>query len=102
MQDVVAQGEVEDSEAEGREDGRLPGVWGSGALQYAAQGAGDEVAVAGELFSQETTAAWLDIHTKAGLVRNELPASEVPSDKPNRAEVHARTSVGNITVTRAA
>ncbi|MFD3975909.1 DUF4097 domain-containing protein [Streptomyces cyaneofuscatus] len=55
-----------------------------------------------ELGIPETTAAWLDIHAEAGLVRNELPAADAPSDKPNRAEVHARTSVGNITVTRAA
>ncbi|MFD6418778.1 DUF4097 domain-containing protein [Streptomyces sp. NPDC060194] len=55
-----------------------------------------------ELGVPETTAAWLDVHTRAGLVRNQLPAAGSPSDKPDRAEVHAHTSVGNITVTRAA
>uniref|UniRef100_A0AAU3GM89 DUF4097 family beta strand repeat-containing protein n=1 Tax=Streptomyces sp. NBC_01401 TaxID=2903854 RepID=A0AAU3GM89_9ACTN len=55
-----------------------------------------------ELGIPETTAAWLDVYAKAGLVRSDLPTSDAPSDKPDRAEVHANTSVGNITVTRAA
>ena len=45
-------------------------------------------------------AAWLDLQTKFGDVRNELEASESPGASEDAVEVHAKTSFGDITVRR--
>ncbi|HEX3425775.1 MAG TPA: DUF4097 family beta strand repeat-containing protein [Acidimicrobiales bacterium] len=45
-------------------------------------------------------AAWLELNTKFGNVRNGLDASEAPEPGAARAEVRARTSYGDITVRR--
>jgi Putative adhesin len=47
------------------------------------------------------TAAWLDLKTVAGRVRNELTAAAGPDDTDETVEVRARTYVGDILVRRA-
>jgi DUF4097 and DUF4098 domain-containing protein YvlB len=47
------------------------------------------------------TAAWLDLKTVAGRVRNELAAAAGPEDTDETVEVRARTHVGDILVRRA-
>lgn len=49
----------------------------------------------------EGTAAWLDVHSKFGGVRNELGPTEGPGDAQATVEVRGRTQVGNVTVRRA-
>jgi len=44
--------------------------------------------------------AWLDLHTKLGHVRSELEAADQPGSGDETVEVRARTSFGDITVTR--
>ncbi len=50
----------------------------------------------------EGVAAWLDLHTKFGHVRNELTAADQPAASDHELEVRARTSFGDITVSRSA
>lgn len=45
-------------------------------------------------------AAWLDLETKFGNVRNDLDRSERPDPGEEALEVHARTSYGDITIRR--
>ncbi|ADP84959.1 DUF4097 family beta strand repeat-containing protein [Pseudofrankia inefficax] len=48
------------------------------------------------------TAAWLDVHTAHGLVRNELDnVTEEPGEAEHKVEVRAQTSFGDIRVHRA-
>jgi DUF4097 and DUF4098 domain-containing protein YvlB len=47
-------------------------------------------------------AAWLDLHTRFGAVRNELEAAERPAAGDAAVEVRARTSFGDITIRRPA
>lgn len=54
-----------------------------------------------EIGIPETTAAWLDIHTHVGSLRNTLGASDGPGDATDTVEVRARTSVGDIHIRRA-
>ncbi|WP_159701194.1 DUF4097 family beta strand repeat-containing protein [Arthrobacter sp. 18067] len=49
---------------------------------------------------REGTAAWLDLNTKYGRVRNSLDAINGPGDTPDRVEIRARSAYGDITVTR--
>ncbi|MFJ8299059.1 DUF4097 family beta strand repeat-containing protein [Streptomyces sp. NPDC094447] len=49
----------------------------------------------------EGTAAWLDVRSTAGRVRNELGAAEGPGQSEETVEVRGRTSVGDIVVRRA-
>lgn len=46
------------------------------------------------------TAAWLDLKTSAGRVRNELDEATGPGSSTETVEVHARTHVGDIVVRR--
>ena len=46
------------------------------------------------------TAAWLDLNTSSGRVRNELAAASGPADTDETVRVQARTYVGDITVRR--
>jgi len=46
------------------------------------------------------TAAWLDLKTAAGRVRNELSAAAGPDDTDEKVEVRARTHVGDVVVHR--
>ncbi|GAA4497714.1 DUF4097 family beta strand repeat-containing protein [Actinoallomurus oryzae] len=48
----------------------------------------------------EGTAAWLDLHTKNGVVRNNLTAAEGPETADTVVEVHANTHYGDIDVYR--
>ncbi|MEU8530039.1 MULTISPECIES: DUF4097 family beta strand repeat-containing protein [Streptomyces] len=54
-----------------------------------------------EVGIRESTAAWLDLHTKAGRVENSLGASTGPGGSDETVEVHAHTSLGDIAVRRA-
>ncbi|CAL9519803.1 DUF4097 family beta strand repeat-containing protein [Streptomyces sp. enrichment culture] len=47
------------------------------------------------------TAAWLDVQSSGGLVRNTLTASGSPAETEETVKVHARTRYGNIDVRRA-
>jgi DUF4097 and DUF4098 domain-containing protein YvlB len=49
----------------------------------------------------EGTAAWLDVKTKFGRVRNEMTASGAPPANADKVEVHASTAFGDIIVRRA-
>ena len=50
----------------------------------------------------EGTAAYLDLHTSFGKVRNQLDEGGAPAPGEQRVEVRARTSFGNIDIVRAA
>jgi DUF4097 and DUF4098 domain-containing protein YvlB len=54
-----------------------------------------------EVGVREGSAAWLDLNTTAGKVRNELMAGGAPGDGENSVSIKARTHVGNIVVRRA-
>lgn len=47
------------------------------------------------------TAAWLDLHSKLGRVRNEMDTAGEPGEGEETVEVHARTGLGDISVRRA-
>ncbi|TQS44656.1 DUF4097 family beta strand repeat-containing protein [Cryptosporangium phraense] len=47
-----------------------------------------------------STAAWLDLHTQLGSVRNGLDGTSGPGDAAHTVEVRARTPLGDITITR--
>ncbi|GAA4658232.1 DUF4097 family beta strand repeat-containing protein [Streptomyces chumphonensis] len=49
----------------------------------------------------DTTAAWLDVHTKMGVLRNTLGSAEGPGDAADTVEISARTSLGDIHIRRA-
>ncbi|MFF1907190.1 DUF4097 domain-containing protein [Kitasatospora sp. NPDC058218] len=54
-----------------------------------------------EVGVREGTAAWLDVSSGSGQVRNTLTTSEAPADTEDTVEVHARTRYGNIDILRA-
>ena len=54
-----------------------------------------------EVGIREGTAAWLDVSSGHGQVRNTLTASETPEKTEDTVEVRARTRYGNIEVRRA-
>jgi DUF4097 and DUF4098 domain-containing protein YvlB len=54
-----------------------------------------------EVGIREGTAAWLDVSSERGQVRNTLAASEAPEETEDTVEVRARTRWGNIDVRRA-
>ncbi|MFD3733059.1 DUF4097 domain-containing protein [Streptomyces sp. NPDC058632] len=54
-----------------------------------------------EVGVREGTAAWLDVGSGSGQVRNTLTASESPKDTEDTVEVRARTRHGNIDIRRA-
>ncbi|MGC0419897.1 DUF4097 family beta strand repeat-containing protein [Embleya sp. AB8] len=59
-------------------------------------GAGDlEVGI------RESTAAWLDVQTRMGSVRNTLGVTESPDRTEETVEVRARTALGHIVIRRA-
>jgi hypothetical protein len=53
-----------------------------------------------EVGVRDGVAAWLDLHTKFGDVRNELEAAESPGPTEDTVEVRANTAFGDITVHR--
>ncbi|MFE6689398.1 DUF4097 domain-containing protein [Streptomyces sp. NPDC057743] len=54
-----------------------------------------------EIGVREGTAAWLDVSSERGQVRNTLDASESPEEAEDTVEVRARSRYGNIDVRRA-
>ncbi|MDX3095840.1 DUF4097 family beta strand repeat-containing protein [Streptomyces sp. ME01-24h] len=54
-----------------------------------------------EVGVREGTAAWLDVSSERGQVRNALAGSEAPRTTDDTVEVHARTRWGNIEIHRA-
>ncbi|WP_269857624.1 DUF4097 family beta strand repeat-containing protein [Streptomyces sp. RPT161] len=54
-----------------------------------------------EVGVREGTAAWLDVSSGSGQVRNTLTASETPEQAEETVKIHARTRHGNIDVRRA-
>jgi DUF4097 and DUF4098 domain-containing protein YvlB len=54
-----------------------------------------------EVGIHQGTAAWLDVHTKYGTVRNSLGSSAGPADSDETVEVHARAGVGDVIICRA-
>ncbi|WP_431947070.1 DUF4097 family beta strand repeat-containing protein [Actinacidiphila sp. bgisy167] len=54
-----------------------------------------------EVGVREGTAAWLDVSSERGQVRNTLAGSEPPQKTEDSVEVHARTRWGNIEIHRA-
>jgi DUF4097 and DUF4098 domain-containing protein YvlB len=65
-----------------------------GRVQLEAGYGGVEVGIA------EGTAAWLDVSSQHGAVRNLLQPSDAPGDDENTVELHARTSWGDILIRR--
>ncbi|MFD9632378.1 DUF4097 family beta strand repeat-containing protein [Streptomyces violascens] len=53
-----------------------------------------------EVGIRESTAAWLDVDTRIGSVRNSLGPSEGPATSDETVEVRARTGVGDIVIRR--
>ncbi|WP_327677251.1 DUF4097 family beta strand repeat-containing protein [Kitasatospora sp. NBC_00458] len=54
-----------------------------------------------EVGVRESTAAWLDVHTRMGSVRNSLDTADGPGGAGETVEVRARTQLGDIVVRRA-
>lgn len=54
-----------------------------------------------EVGVREGSAAWLDVTTRFGLVRNEMTASDAPAADVARVEIHASTAFGDVIVRRA-
>lgn len=54
-----------------------------------------------EVGVREGTAAWLDVSSGSGQVRNTLTASETPEQNDDTVKVRARTRYGNIDIRRA-
>jgi hypothetical protein len=53
-----------------------------------------------EVGIRESTAAWLDVNTRLGRVRNSLGPSEGPQASDETVEVRARTELGDIVIRR--
>ncbi|HLI39326.1 MAG TPA: DUF4097 family beta strand repeat-containing protein [Streptosporangiaceae bacterium] len=53
-----------------------------------------------EIGIREGTAAWLDLHTSFGTVRNDLDAADSPGQGDDTVNVRARTSFGDIIIRR--
>ena len=53
-----------------------------------------------EVGIREGTAAWLDVSSQFGHVRNALEATDAPETTADTVEVRARTSVGEIAIRR--
>lgn len=54
-----------------------------------------------EIGIREGTAAWLDVSSTAGSLRNSLDTADGPDQSKETVEVHARTSLGDIVIRRA-
>ncbi len=55
-----------------------------------------------EVGIRQGSAAWLDVSSHTGRVRNELEASEAPDAAADSVRVRARTTIGDIVIERAA
>ncbi|MFD8413119.1 DUF4097 domain-containing protein [Streptomyces sp. NPDC059650] len=54
-----------------------------------------------EIGIRESSAAWLDVSSRVGVVRNSLSAAEGPGAGEDTVEIHARTTAGDIVIRRA-
>ena len=54
-----------------------------------------------EVGVREGTAAWLDVLTRFGAVRSSLDTTEAPSPSDSTVRIRARTSAGDIVISRA-
>ncbi|OII65076.1 hypothetical protein BJP40_18115 [Streptomyces sp. CC53] len=54
-----------------------------------------------EIGIREGVAAWVDVRSHRGLVRNTLAASDAPQGTEGTVKVHARTTWGNVDILRA-
>ncbi|WP_035848358.1 DUF4097 family beta strand repeat-containing protein [Kitasatospora azatica] len=54
-----------------------------------------------EVGIRESTAAWLDVNTRLGTVRNSLGPTEGPDTAERTVELRARTGLGDIVISRA-
>ena len=76
-----------------------------GDIRIGAVATGSVVAQTGygsvEIGVSDGTAAWLDLNTGYGQLRNTLDASGPPGEDDPRVEVHARSGYGDITIRRA-
>ncbi|MEU4347722.1 DUF4097 family beta strand repeat-containing protein [Streptomyces sp. NPDC023838] len=54
-----------------------------------------------EVGIRESTAAWLDVNTRMGMVRNSLGTADGPGAENHTVEVRARTGLGDIVIRRA-
>ncbi|MET9801643.1 DUF4097 family beta strand repeat-containing protein [Streptomyces sp. NPDC006368] len=54
-----------------------------------------------EVGIRESTAAWLDVNSGFGTVRNALGTAQGPASSEETVEIHARTGVGDIVIRRA-
>ncbi|PKV83860.1 DUF4097 family beta strand repeat-containing protein [Streptomyces sp. TLI_146] len=54
-----------------------------------------------EVGIRESTAAWLDVNTRMGIVRNSLSTADGPGAEDHTVEVRARTGLGDIVIRRA-
>ncbi|WP_329396200.1 hypothetical protein [Streptomyces melanogenes] len=51
-----------------------------------------------EVGIRESTAAWLDVNTRMGIVRNALSTADAPGTEDHTVEVRARTGLGDIVI----
>ena len=76
----------------------------SGDIRIGAVGTGPVIAQTGygsvEIGIPDGTAAWLDLNTGYGQLRNSLEAGGPPGPDDRRVEVHARSGYGDITIRR--
>ncbi|KUL43419.1 DUF4097 family beta strand repeat-containing protein [Streptomyces regalis] len=88
-----------------RADASVIGTTTNGSLRVAEVSSGDVQLEASngsiEVGIREGTAAWLDVSSNRGQVRNTLAASEAPEQTEGTVKVRARTNWGNIDVFRA-
>ncbi|HLM05196.1 MAG TPA: DUF4097 family beta strand repeat-containing protein [Blastococcus sp.] len=77
--------------------------YGQVSVHHAAGGSLDLATAYGKVEAgiREGTAAWLDLESSSGKVRNSLSSSEAPSGSEETLRVRARTSYGDIVVHRA-
>ncbi|MGW6572642.1 DUF4097 family beta strand repeat-containing protein [Streptomyces sp. NPDC054945] len=97
----VANGNITVGRAEGSVSAKSSN--GNVRIEDVARGTVELQAKAGdiEVGIREGTAAWLDINSQAGTVHSALGSAEGPTAGAETVKVHARTSLGDITVQRA-
>jgi DUF4097 and DUF4098 domain-containing protein YvlB len=88
-----------------RAEASVTGTTTNGALRVAEVARGDVQLETSngsiEIGIREGTAAWLDVSSNRGQVRNSLHESEAPDETEGTVKVRARTNWGNIDVRRA-
>jgi DUF4097 and DUF4098 domain-containing protein YvlB len=88
----------------GRVQGSVTAKTASGDIRVGSVGTGSVVVVTGhgsvEIGVPDGTAAWLDLNTGYGQLRNALEAGGPPGPEDPSVEVHARSGYGDITIRR--